>query len=325
MNFQICGARKPKEDCTQEIPRLPKLKKVNDSTGLKFVSTLGAENGMAEALGVTDEVVFAERYPALSEFRAAFQNAMRRIIEEDLPRGSSIDDYSMRDDFGFLMSGAIFEYSDMQLFHLDFSEDVVGEIDELGHWLFVGLFPFTDDGMVIRILPEPPFDERGGLIPEKKPSWSERASPMTIDEHDENGPKKAFGGPFNKKRDISLLDGKWVFIARGSMMVMPASLYHAGDIRTSVSGNKRGHFYFYCRRARVDLVDIFCSLDDKTPKQEYLNSYGPKADAQQQYLRDEDTSTSVVFRTAKGLELNQIGNQEWLTEGVRNVCQLLAM
>ena len=120
-----------------------------------------------------------------------------------------------------------------------------------------------------------------------------------------------------------MVDGKWVRISKGSMMVMPASLYHAGDIRTSVTGNRRGHFYFYCRRRGAALVDIFDS--SKGAKQDRLNTVRGTLDPQQQYLREDDMASNLVFRTAAGLEFDQPNNTEWLTEGVKTVGRWLAM
>jgi hypothetical protein len=258
----------------------------------------------------------SEKYPVLHRLRQHLHECVLKVVEASLNEEEVFlpNNYAVTDDFGMIRSTMNFWISSIQCFHTDWPVEVILAILKHGHHLLVGLFPVTEAGMWIRVLPEVAFDEKGKFVFGTEMTW-------TLDAVKKFG-KRNYAN--EKKKDVKPLvveEGVWVFIHYGSMLIMPASLCHAGHIRTSIEGNDRAHMYFYVENKNADKDNSLVKLGAR------------KAAATNQYVGCDSVRTSkgvqectelVIYNRDKG-GMEGAKNQGFNTPGVKAHCELVQM
>ena len=293
-NYKLDGSYR--EDGRYNI-RVPPLRSDASMDKLKYVMSEGGWNGMAELFGLRNSELESGE-PDLAKFRlemlfAGVEKMLKRGSEERNP-GEKVE-YDMKDDFGFYCSCMNAEEREIELFHLSVGSKVLRLAHRLRLYWFVALLPLTKSGMWIRIMPEVPMNENGELEVSQMTEWS----------HKEN----RFGS--NTERPSLKADGIWVFISPGSMLIIPASLYNSGHLRTCVNGNKRAVFLVSAQEQGKGCIPVNVHQNALKEK-EYIGCDSGK-----------DKPTNIVVKREKG-GLQEEKNR-WQTKGVEAFQELFLM
>ena len=288
------------------LPRIVKKQaSVNSNKKLKYVSSIDAKDGhgMASLMGMEPNN-FDLVFPALKRLRKQLHQTVREMITAAAAKlGVAASDYKLRDDFGFLRSHLELDDLQVQLFHVDWAHRVLKYARELTHLLYLSFFPVTKSGMWLRIMPEPPVTNAGKLDKSQKTEWSHQLGVV--------------GCSCQSPKDK--IEGRWLYIPYGSMVVVPASLYHAGHIRTSSNGNPRGHFYVFAENTkRKSLLQLQGELRVKENLDQFA-LFGFQ-DYIEKTSKKEPCTTIVV--EAKGGDINIMHLKDWRTDGLKTFCKL---
>jgi len=261
--------------------QLTLTKGLDDNGKLYHFSTLQQDNGLAWTLEQTVKdpstppgtAEVEQEYPAAWRFaREGLDSAIRRVLDDIVPPDATVrpDQYELSHDVSFLLDAMDIERSAIEMHHLSFSQQAVAEAaDRSDCHLFVVLMPLEACGMWFRMLPEVATDENGAVLVV-----------------DDDGPPEVMD------------DGIWTLIPLGSMVIVPATLYHAGAIRTHFSGNKRVHFYVIAEAPGAG----------KVKDQERFQH-------QRNYLDAEENCSSIVIHP----RVAGARNVRWLTKSVKQV------
>ena len=276
---------------------------VNSNQELQYFASVTAPggHGMAGILRMEPnqcDTVF----PELAGLRQTLYSTVLEMVGvavagDDVPAS----EYKLWDDFGVLRSQFDFELTSVQLYHLDFAREFLKMARELGHLVYLAFFPLAEEGMWLRIMPEAPVNSEGELDIAQKTQWSHFLGVVGTEATD---PKLK-------------VEGRWLWIPYGSMVVVPASLYHSGHIRTSQNGNPRGHFYVYAEKPGPQNL---LEMQDELAHNEGLEEnslYG-----WQDYIEKtpaDDPCTRIIVEHTKG-DGFILANKQWRTDGLKTFC-----
>jgi hypothetical protein len=219
------------------------LTAVNDSKTLCNISTEGSVCGLSDMFGCKDADELQQEFPASFGLMERIHGCLTEVVAglENITVPEVKEKFRIRGDFTYLHSKSMLLKHYMQVYHLDYPLAVLEAAREGGHHLFVAVFPLRECGMWLRLLPEVPFsgvdnDGAGVLDYEaemKNIFWAKSSGARngTDTKNDE------------KKQGCKKIDGFWLYVPYGDCVMIPASMYHSGNLRTSATGNTRGHFY----------------------------------------------------------------------------------
>ena len=226
----------------------------DSNDNLYHISSRKGGFGMAELFGkgcyaaspdadISEAVkVFKTRQPGLCSLVNSVYHKCRDMI--DSIEGKFSMNYTFSHDFGYMMTRMDLSYVSFQLDHLDFSPNILELAQSLEVYLFVGLFPIEKEGMWIHILPEHPgFDDNEDIDTER--TWKVYLLGSTNESTQKGKSKqnKSDGKVTEDERPV--VEGRWVFVPYGSLLLIPRTLYYGGIARTSITGNTRYYFNVY--------------------------------------------------------------------------------
>ena len=178
----------------------------------------------------------------------------------------------------------------LQHYQLEFSKTFLRESSANGHHLFIAYMPLEKNGMWLRILPGVPFVKGANGVPVvdhnvlalDENAWQVRSKKKKEKHHSKekqdvegSAKRKRKDNSIRKKTDVKIIDGRWLYIPWGQYVVLPASLYHSGMIRTSACGNKHVQIYVYAENQQMKVakgMDLSLSLNfSHSSENEYLS------------------------------------------------------
>lgn len=295
------------------------LTAVNSSKTLCNISTEGSVCGMADMFGCKDAGQLQREFPASFGLMERIHMCLIEVVAglENITVAEAVEKFRIRGDFTYLHSKCMLLKHYMQVYHLDYPPAVLEAAREGGHHLFVAVFPLRECGMWLRLLPEVPFsgvDEDGvGVIDyqaeTKNVFWAKSSGARNgTDTKNEQ-----------KKQGCRKIDGFWLYVPYGDCAMIPASVYHSGNLRTSATGNTRGHFYVIMEnKAKPTLGDMVKGWDYKAIQTYLVGVRAPRAKKDvSEFLVPQMAVSMFGVESKKDQDFANIMNEEgqYLVEG----------
>ena len=257
------------------------------------------------------------------------------------------DAYNLTHEMSWMWSTMTMTTDDLsvQAFHTDLSGDHLDYLRKLGHYLFLGFVPLTEDGMWLRLLPVPSMKEVRVPNPTKKKKRREGEEDevwvwqLDMDEKAEWAHKNVKyiyrGAPEEDDNIRPLKEGVFAFVPKGTMFLCPASLLHGGDMRTGARGNERAHFAFYFERkaaAKTIAEALLVGYDRQEFRNDYITGHQTanrpllvdafakvKAnnDQVEEHYRNSGRKAPAPSKKARATKRNAEDTEEWVTDELR--------
>jgi hypothetical protein len=153
----------------------------------------------------------------VAQFNDFLQKDLLPMLDLMLPQGST---YKIHFTMTLLYSS--YKRSDrvLQTPHLDNKSTRLAEWHSKGIYQLICMFPLEAEGMILQVFPDGVRDASSDVPPGESRS----------DDFEDNCRNQ----------------GQLIYIPFGRMLLFPATLYHAGGIRSSPRGNKRGQITMIC-------------------------------------------------------------------------------
>jgi len=245
-------------------------------------SSSDARDGMQDLLGSSGSSPCpsgSEIYEALDGFvKTTLYGAIKEVLNGIVPKGRQVDQYKLRHSFSFWMSLLDVKVGSVDTFHRAATDQQLATIAERGAYLFVVFMGVEKCGMWVRILPRARIDRDGKMV--------QRMDKIPYMESVEKSKPKAMLHPRLAVDDDS---SKWVFVAYGSFLVLPGTMYYSQHFRTSNTGNKR------C---------CFCVLAED---EEAVPLAGAEVNYERQYLDPEHKSIPVALLPEAPMDVEASG------------------
>jgi hypothetical protein len=198
---------------------------------------------MPELLGLATEEDLVAHHGDLVPLRRQVFEKVRLIVRDTFGiTEQEARAYNIREDFGLWCDLPWLELPRLETFHTDFSVDAQRRIKEQSHLVMLVIVPLEEAGAWVRLLPNVPTAIGADGI-------------HTVD-YDKKSNLKGFGVVMARHKPgvpntILKVDGYWVYIPMGQMLMCPSDVYHSGNIRTLPSGNVRAQFYVYAENPKA--------------------------------------------------------------------------